>query len=151
MHSDASTVTDYVLSLDEPRRSEVERTLDIVRPALPEGLVEAMDYGMITWSVPLATQPDTYNGKPLMFGGLASQKSAISLYLTTLYVGVPIGEEEFRSRWAGAKKLNMGRSCLRYKSVDDLDVELIVETLQGATLDDVIAAYDRVRVERRSK
>lgn len=139
MHSDAATVTDYVLSLSEPRRSEIERTLDIVRPALPDGLAETMDYGMITWSVPLAIEPDTYNGKPLMYCSLASQKKSISLYLMTIYAGVPMTEEAFRTRWAGAKRLNMGRSCVRFTTVDDIDVPLIGEALQ-VPLDTFIAA-----------
>lgn len=150
MHSDAATVTDYVLSLPEPRRSEIERTLEIVRPALPEGLAESMDYGMITWSVPLTVEPDTYNGKPLMFGALASQKNTISLYLMTIYTGMPMTEDEFRMRWAGPKKLNMGRSCVRYKAVDDLDVPLIVESLQ-VPVQMFIAAVNESRHTRRSK
>ena len=150
MHSDAATVTDYVLSLPEPRRSEIERTLEIVRPAPPEGLAESMDYGMITWSVPLTVEPDTYNGKPLMFGALASQKNTISLYLMTIYTGMPMTEDEFRMRWAGPKKLNMGRSCVRYKAVDDLDVPLIVESLQ-VPVQTFIAAVNESRQTRRSK
>ena len=150
MHSDATTVSEYVDSLAEPRRTEVRRTLDFVRTALPEGLEEAMDYGMITWSVPLDVEPSTYNGKPLMFAGLASQKNHISLYLMTLYSGAAISEDEFRARWAGAKRLNLGKSCIRYVTVDDLDVGLIQEVLQTASMPEFIAAHNQVRAQRRS-
>lgn len=145
MHSDAATVAEYVDSLDEPRRGQIQQVLDAVRPHLPDGLEEGMAYGMITWSIPLSVKPDTYNGKPLMFGGLASQKNHISLYLTNLYVGVPIAEDEFRARWAGAKKLNMGKSCVRFRSVDDIDVDLIQQVLDSSTVADVVAAYEAAR------
>lgn len=149
MHSDAQTVAAYLDSLEPARREEIERTLQFVREALPEGLEESMDYGMISWSIPLSTKPDTYNGKPLSFAALASQKQNISLYVMPLYAQVPFSEEEFRSRWAGAKKLNMGRSCVRYKSVDDIDVPLIEQALD-VSLPEFIEAYDAVRVGRRT-
>lgn len=149
VHSEAQTVQGYLDSLAEPRRTQIQRTLDIVRPALPDGLSESMEYGMITWSVPLQTVADTYNGKPLMFGALASQKNHISLYLMSLYAGVPLSEEEFRARWAGPKKLRMGRSCVRYTSVDELDVPLVVEAL-GTPVATFVRAYNEARVQRRS-
>lgn len=148
MHSDATTVGEYLDSLEEARRIQVQRTLDFVRPALPDGLDESMEYGMITWSIPLATAPDTYNGKPLTYAALASQKNHVSLYLMTLYAGVPITEEEFRERWSGRKKLSMGRSCVRFTSVDDLDIPLIELTL-ATGLATFVDAYNEVRVQRR--
>lgn len=149
VHSEAQTVQGYLDSLAEPRRTQILRTLDIVRPALPDGLSESMDYGMITWAVPLQTVADTYNGKPLMFGALASQKNYVSLYLMTLYAGVPLSEQEFRARWAGPKTLRMGRSCVRYASVDELDVPLIVDAL-GTPVAAFVQAYNETRVQRRS-
>lgn len=143
MHSDAVSVEEYLDDLAERRRTQVQLTLDAVRPHLPEGLEEAMDFGMITWAVPLTVVPETYNGKPLMFGGLASQKNHISLYLMPLYAGVPISEEEFRSRWSGRKRLNMGKSCVRFKDIDDIDVPLIQQVLDATTLQDFIDAYHR--------
>lgn len=151
MHSDAATVADYVSELDGGRREQVQTTLDLLRPHLPQGLQESMDYGMITWTIPLSVAPDTYNGKPLMFGGLASQKNHISLYLTCLYVGVPMSEEEFRAQWSAPKKLNMGKSCIRYRSVEDIDVSLIQRVLGETTLSGLITAYDRTRTQRRKR
>ena len=151
MHSDAATVEEYLESLPEDRRAEMQAVLDIVRPHLPEGVEERMDFGMITWSVPLEILPDTYNGKPLMYGGLASQKHKISLYLMSLYAGAPISEEEFRERWNGAKKLDMGKSCVRFKSVADIDVPLITETLSGVTMEEYVEKYNSIRTERRKR
>lgn len=151
MHSDAATVDEYLESLDEPRRGEMQRVLDAVRPHLPAGIDEAMDFGMITWSVPLSVQPDTYNGKPLMFAALASQKQYISLYLMSLYSGTPVDEESFRERWDGAKRLNMGKSCVRFRSVDDIDVPLIQEVLDAASVESFVEAYNNVMDRRRRK
>ena len=145
MQSDAATVEEYLDSLPEDRREEMQAVLDIVRPHLPEGVVEAMEYGMITWAVPLEVLPNTYNGKPLMYGGLASQKHKISLYLMSLYAEAPISEAEFRARWAGAKRLDMGKSCVRFKSVADIDVPLITEALSGVTLDEYVERYNSIR------
>ncbi len=151
MRSEAASVEEYLDSLDESRSAQMRRTLAFVRPALPVGLAETMDYGMITWSIPLSVAPDTYNGKPVTFAALASQKNTISLYLMGLYAGVPFGEDEFRTRWSGARKLNMGKSCIRYRSVDDLDVTLIEEVLRGTTVQDFLDRYEQVRVQRRTR
>lgn len=142
VHSDATTVEQYLAGLDPDRRIEMQRTLDAVRGSLPDGLEEAMDYGMITWSVPLSVKPDTYNGKPLMFAALASQKRHISLYLMPLYAGTPLAEGEFRERWAGAKRPNMGKSCVRYRSVDEIDLPLIEEVVGGVSVDEFVRHYE---------
>lgn len=151
MHSDAGTVDEYLASLEPHRREQMQRTLDAVRPHLPAGLDEAMDFGMITWSVPLSVKPDTYNGKPLMFAALASQKRHISLYLTNLYAGSPIDEDEFRARWAGAKRLDMGKSCVRFRSLDDVDVPLIQQVLEGVTVEQFVQRYEQVKGQRQSR
>jgi hypothetical protein len=151
MHSDATTVEEYLESLPDARRVQVEAILDSIRPALPEGLHEEMGFGMINWVVPLEVEPDTYNGKPLMFAALASQSRHISLYLMSVYSGATIDEEQFRERWQGAKKLNMGRSCVRFGKVDDIDLELILESIRGVSVDDFVSHYRAERAQRTGK
>lgn len=151
MQSDATTVDDYLDQLPPDRREEIETLLAAIRPAMPEGLSEEMGFGMINWVVPLDREPDTYNGKPLMFAALASQRQYISLYLMTIYSGSTLNEETFRVRWQGAKKLNMGRSCVRFKKVDDLDLDLILEAIQGVTVDEFIDVYRRERESRKKR
>ena len=108
-----------------------------------------MGFGMINWVVPLAVVPDTYNGKPLSYAALASQKNYVSLYLMTIYGSG--GEEEFRAQWQGAKKLNMGKSCVRFTSVADIDLELIKATLDRVSMADYIATYETTRSLRQQR
>lgn len=151
MHSDAATVEEYLVSLPEDRGEQLRILLDEIRPHLPAGLSEEMGFGMITWVVPLEREPDTYNGKPLVFAALASQKQYISLYLMSMYAGAAIDEAAFRERWSGPKKLNMGKSCVRFKRVDDLDLDLITEVLDAASLDDFVAAEKEAHAARKGR
>jgi hypothetical protein len=119
------TVPQYLASLPEDRQAELERVRRVVRERLPEGYVEGTGYGMICYTVPLGVYPDTYNKQPLMYVALASQKNYLSLYLMPAYAD---GEQEQRLRDAFAakgKKLDMGKSCIRFKRADDLDLDVI--------------------------
>jgi hypothetical protein len=100
---------------------------------------------MIGWSVPLERYPDTYNGQPLGYVALAAQKRYYSLYLNAVYAG-SVDEAEFRRRWeASGRKLDMGKSCLRFRKLEDLDLDLIAETVAGTSADAYIARYEQAR------
>ena len=115
VQSAAATAAQYLDALPEDRRPDVEAVLDVVRGAVRPGFEETMAFGMIGWVVPLSTYPDTYNGSPLSYVGLAAQKRHDALYLMGLYAD-PEAEQDFRARWtAGGRRLDMGRSCLRYR------------------------------------
>jgi uncharacterized protein YdhG (YjbR/CyaY superfamily) len=140
--SKARTVDQYLAELPDDRRADVEIVRDMVLENLPEGYVETMRWGMITYEVPLDTYPDTYNGQPLMFAALAAQKRHLALYLTNVAF-VPGGEERFKARYLETgKKLDMGRSCLRFKNADDLAIDLVAETIRSTSLDDFIEGYE---------
>jgi uncharacterized protein YdhG (YjbR/CyaY superfamily) len=85
MRSEASTVQDYLAELPADRRESIERVRQVVLQNLPEGFEEAMNWGMITYQVPLETYPDTYNKQPLMYAALASQKNHMAVYLLGIY------------------------------------------------------------------
>ena len=86
-----------------------------------------MQFGMISYVVPFSTFPDTYNGRPLMYIALASQKQYMSLYLTSVYADESVSEW-FRQRYlATGKKLNMGKSCVRFRKLEDLPLDLVAE------------------------
>ncbi|MGH3937900.1 MAG: DUF1801 domain-containing protein, partial [Pseudonocardiaceae bacterium] len=120
MQSDASTVEEYLAELPPDRREIVATVREIVNSHLPPGYVEGMGWGMITWSVPLERYPNTYNGQPLGYLALASQKRHLALYLTCLYSDSE-AEQKLRQRWeATGRKLNMGKSCLRFQRLEDL-------------------------------
>ena len=108
-----------------------------------------MQYGMIGWYVPLETFPDTYNGEPLGLAGLASQKNYMSLYLNNIY-GDPATEARFRERYAATgKKLDMGKSCVRFRHLDDLALDVVGETVAGTTVESFLAHYMQARGSSR--
>ena len=147
--SAATTPDEYIASLPDDRRAAVAAVRDVVRRNLPDGFEEGMQFGMIAWYVPLARFPDTYNGHPLGFVGLASQKNYMSLYLNSVY-GDPKTEAWFKARYAASgKELNMGKSCLRFRHVEDLPLDVIGETVARVRLDDFVAHYEDARGSSR--
>ena len=123
---------------------------DVIRRNLPDGYREGMQYGMIGWYVPLETFPDTYNGQPLGLAALASQKHYMSLYLNNVY-GDPELEAWFRDRYkAAGKKLDMGKSCVRFRQLDDLALNVIGEAIARSDLDDYLARYLQARGSSRA-
>jgi hypothetical protein len=148
--SSATTPDEYIASLPEDRRAAVATVREVVNRNLPPGYEEGMAYGMIAWWVPLETFPDTYNGQPLGLAGLASQKDYISLYLNTVY-GSPDEEAWFKGRYAASgKKLNMGKSCVRFRRLDEVPLDVIGETIARADLDRTLAHYAEARGSSRT-
>jgi hypothetical protein len=146
--SSATTVHEYLAELPEGRRVEIEAVRDMVLENLPDGYVETMRWGMITYEVPLETYPDTYNGKPLMYLALAAQKRHLALYLTNVAF-IPGGEARFKTRYLETgKKLDMGRSCLRFKKADDLAIDLVAETIRSTPLHEFIEGYEAGKATR---
>ena len=145
MTDGATTVEGYLAALEPERQETLRAVYDVVRKALPEGYEETVAWGMITWSVPLERYPDTYNGQPLAYVALAAQKRHYSLYLMAQSSDSD-EEREFRARWeATGRKLDMGKSCLRFKRLDDLDLDLVSEVVAGMPVDRFLATYERVR------
>jgi hypothetical protein len=150
MRSDAGTVEEYLESLQPERREVVSAVRDVINEALPPGYVEGIAFGMIGWSVPLERFPDTYNGQPLSYVALAAQKRYYSLYLNAVYTG-SAEEDEFRRRWeATGRKLDMGKSCVRFKRLDDLDLDLVSEVVASTSTDAFIQQYKQTRYSRTS-
>ncbi len=145
VRSKADKVDDYLADLPDDRRDVIAEVRDVILANLPDGFVEAMNWGMISYEVPLDRFPDTYNGKPLMYAALASQKNHMAVYLTSMYVD---GETEnwFRTAYeATGKKLDMGKSCVRFKSLDQLPLELIGRVIAGTSVDEFIDLHQRSR------
>jgi len=145
MRSDAGTVEEYLESLQPQRREVVSAVRDVINEALPPGYVEGIAFGMIGWSVPLKRFSDTYNGQPLGYVGLAAQKRYYSLYLNAVYAG-SVDEVEFRRQWeAAGRKLDMGKSCVRFKRLGDLDLDLVSEVVASTPVDEFIQVYEQLR------
>ena len=127
MQSDAKTPEEYLSELEPTRRDAISAVRNVILDNLPEGYEEVMQYGMLSYVVPLSVFPDTYNGQPVMYIALASQKQYMSLYLTTVYAD-PSLSDWFKQRYlATGKKLNMGKSCVRFRKLEDLPLDLVAE------------------------
>lgn len=127
MRSSATTVAQYLEELPADRRATIAAVRTVLRRHMPKGYREGMCWGMITWSIPLRRFPATYNGQPLAYVALASQKGYCSLYLTCVY-GCPAQEKRLREGFrAAGKKLDKGKSCVRFQKADDLALDVIGE------------------------
>jgi hypothetical protein len=147
VQSSANNVDQYLAGLSPERQEIISRVRDVVNTHLLDGYQETMSYGMISWEVPLERYPTTYNKRPLSYVALASQKRYCSLYLLGVYGD---REDEFRARWnpPSGKKLDMGKSCVRFTRLEDLDLDLVGETIAATPVDDFIARYEASRAAR---
>jgi Domain of unknown function (DU1801) len=141
MRSAAPTVTAYLAALSPERREILSEVRRIILANLPKGYVEVMNWGMIAYEVPLAINPKTYNGKPLMYAALASQKNHMAIYLCSIYC-MPGALTAFKASWK-VKKLDMGAACVRFKKLADLDLEAIARVLVSTPMSEFIAASTR--------
>jgi len=143
--SKATTVDQYLAELPADRRAEIEKVRDLVNSALPRGYREGIGYGMIGWVIPLEDYPDTYNKQPLAYAGLAAQKNYNSLYLNCVYASKE-RTERLRAAFAAAgKRLDMGKSCIRFKRADDLPLDVIRDEIASTTPEQYIRIYEAAR------
>ena len=136
--SRATTVEQYLAELPDDRRADVARVREVILANLPDGFEETMQYGMIGYAIPLERFPNTYNGQALGSVALAAQKRHISVYLHALYASQELTD------WfvAAGKKLNMGKSCVRFRRADDAALDVIGEAVAQVTPDQLIAAHE---------
>lgn len=145
MQSKAQTVEEYLASLPEERRMAVAAIRDVIRQNLPEGYEEGMQYGMIGYYVPLSRYPETYNKQPLGYVALASQKNYMSLYLMGVYTDEGTANRFREAYLKTGKKLDMGKSCVRFKKLEDLPLDLLAQVIREVSVDEFIAMYERSR------
>jgi uncharacterized protein YdhG (YjbR/CyaY superfamily) len=147
--SAATTVKQYLEELPADRRAVVAEVRAALRKAMPKGYEEAMNWGMITWQVPLARYPDTYNGQPLAYAALAAQKNNYALYLMGCY-GDARQEKALRAAYEKlGKKPDMGKSCVRFRKLEDLPLEAIAKLVAGMGVEDYLAHYEKSRAARK--
>jgi hypothetical protein len=133
MQSKATTVAQYLAELPEERRRALEAVRRVILENLDKDYEEGMQYGMIGYYVPHRVYPAGYHcdpRQPLPFAGLASQKNHMALYLMCVY-GDGAQAAWFRQAWAGSgKKLDMGKSCVRFKKLEDLALDVVGEAVR---------------------
>ena len=146
-HSAGSTVEEYLAELP-PERAEVVRTVrEVILERLPAGYEETMNWGMISYEIPLSRYPDTYNGQPLGVLALAAQARHFAVYLNAVYTS-PELERRLRDGYAAAgTKLDLGKSCLRFRNLDGIELEVVGDIIAAVTPEEYIAAYEASRAK----
>ena len=109
---------------------------------LPGGVEESMNFGMIAYEIPLSRYADTYNGQPLMFVALAAQKNHYALYLHGVYSSEPIADRLRSAYDQAGMKLDMGKSCVRFKRPEQLLTSAIADAIRATTVEEFIALYE---------
>ena len=145
MQSKSTTVAGYLEELPEDRRQAISKVRAVIRKRLPKGYEETMQYGMITYVVPHKLYPSGYHCNPkdpLPFVSLASQKNYMSLYMMGCYIKPDIKAWIVEQTKASGKKLDMGKSCIRFKKVDDLPLDVVGEAIAKLPVADYVAAYE---------
>jgi hypothetical protein len=143
--SAAATVDEYLQELPEDRRVVMSAVRKVILKNLPKGYRESMNWGMISYEIPLERYPTTYNKQPLAYVALAAQKSYYALYLTCIY-GDAEREAWLEREYAKAgKKLDMGKSCVRFKSLDDIPLDVIGTVVASTTPEAYIERYEELR------
>jgi hypothetical protein len=150
--SKAKTVAEYLKELPEDRRKAISAVRKTIKANLPAGFQEGMLWGVISYFIPLKDYPVTYNGQPLTYAALASHKNFMTVYLNNVYSATPT-EKWFKKRYkATGKKLDMGKSCVHFRKLEDLPLELIGETIALNSKAEFLEMYENARKSsRRSK
>jgi uncharacterized protein YdhG (YjbR/CyaY superfamily) len=147
MRIEADHVADYLSKVPEERKTAMQRLYETVKDNLPEGFEEGISYGMMGWNVPLETYPPGYHctpGEPLPFLGIASQKNFIAFYHMGMYADKEL-HDWFVAEYPkhSKRKLDMGKSCIRFKKPDEIPFELMGELVKKMSPRDWISLYEQ--------
>jgi len=143
--SNASTVEEYLQELPKDRREVVSQVRGTILKHLPEGYEETMNWGMISYEIPLTRYPDTYNKQPLMYMALAAQKNHYAVYSSGVNMD-PLGESWLESEFEKAeKRLDLGKSCIRFRALDAVPLNVIGKVAGAQTVDEFIQIYEKSR------
>jgi len=154
MQSKAQSVDTYMSELPEERKAPMQRLREVFKANLPEGFTEEMSYGMIGYVVPHSIYPKGYHCSPelpLPFVNIASQKNFIAVYHMGIYSDEKLLNwfvEEFPKH--SKAKLDMGKSCIRFKKMDQIPYELLGELLSKMTVNQWIERYDSILAKGKS-
>lgn len=145
MKSSATTVDEYLAELPDDRREVIEAVRQVILENLPGGYEEGMQYGMIGYYVPHSLYPAGYHcdpKQPLPFASLASQKNHMAIYLFCIYTD-DAHATKFREAWLKTgKKLDMGKSCVRFKKIEDVALDVLGKTIKRMTVKKFVKHYE---------
>jgi uncharacterized protein YdhG (YjbR/CyaY superfamily) len=142
------SVDAYLASLPDDRRAVISAVRDTILKNLPDGYTERIQYNMIGYAVPHTIYPAGYHcnpAEPLPFISLASQKNHMAIYMFCLYTDAS-AVDAFVDAWTKTgKKLDMGKSCVRFKRIEDVALDVIGDTVKRVPVEKFIAAYEAAR------
>ena len=147
MQYKATSPEDYISQIPEDRQTAAKKLRQVIKDNLPNGFEEGIQYSMIGYYVPHSIYPDGYHcapKEPLPFMSFASQKNSINLYHSGIYA-VPEIHDWFINEYPmhSDRKLDMGKSCIRFKKLDDIPYKLIGELCKKISVDEWIDIYER--------
>jgi hypothetical protein len=152
--SNATTVDEYLAGLPEDRRAAISAVRQVILDHLPEGFEEGMQYGMIGYYVPHRIFPAGYHcdpRQPLPYAALGSQKNHMAVYLMCVY-GDPATEQWFREAYAATgKKLDMGKSCIPFKKLGDLPLDVIGQAIARISASNYVGRYEQMLGAMKSR
>jgi len=151
MRSEAQTVDEYLAELPEDRRTTISAVREVILQNLPDGYEESMNWGMIAYEVPLSTYPDTYNGQPLAYAALASQKNYMAVYLSGIYMDEDARQNFERDYKATGKRFDVGKSCVRFRKLDDLPLSVVGEAIGYLPADEFVERVKAVHSPRKAR
>ena len=151
MRSEMADVDEYLNALPVEKQAAMRAVRALILQNLPAGFEEVMNWGMIAYQVPLAVFPQTYNSQPLLYAALASQKNYMSLYLNCIYMDKRRAEKFENDFQAAGKKLDAGKSCVRFRRLEDLPLEVIASVIASTPPDEFIQMYRNARGKEKSK
>jgi hypothetical protein len=144
----AKSADEYLDDLPAERRTAIATVRGVVRKNLPKGYSEFVSWGMLNYGIPLSRFPNTYNGQPLCYAALAAHKNYCTLYLMSVY-GDKKHEARLRDGFkAAGKKLDMGKSCIHFKSSDDLPLDVVGELIASVPVEKWIEIYEASRKKK---
>jgi uncharacterized protein DUF1801 len=145
MRTAATSVAGYLAELSPERRKAISAVRNVIRKNLPKGYTEAVNFGMINYAVPLSRLPSTYNGQPLCYAALAAQKNYCAVYLMRVY-GDPKQAAWLKGEFRKAgKKLDMGKSCIRFRTAEDLPLDAIGSVIASTPMEQYVEIYEQSR------
>jgi hypothetical protein len=150
MQSTAKTVSEYLESLPADRKRAISTIRNSIIKHLPKGYEEVMQYGMIGYVIPLSIYPNGYlnrKDEPIPYVALASQKNHIAIYLSNIYGDPELNKKFIKEFIASGKKLNMGKSCVRFKKLEDVPLEVIGNAVAATSVDEYIKIYELRKVK----
>jgi hypothetical protein len=148
LQSKATSIQEYLEWLPDDRRKEIAKVRSVIRKHLPKGYEEAITYGMIAYQIPKKTMPDTYNGQPLCYAALAAHKNFNTLYLMGAYGSERLRADLKKAFDKAGLKLDMGKSCVHFKTADDLPLPAIGKVIAAVSPATYMRVYEQSRARK---